>query len=157
MIPRGEKMIDKKDLKIISALRHNGRENITNISKRTGIPVTTIYDRIKNNKLIQKFTVLIDLTLLGYSTRATILVKTTGDKNTLKQHLLKSININNLYRINNGHDFMFDALFHTMKELEDFINELENKYFVIKHETHYIIEELCREKFLSDIQLITCH
>ncbi|MBU4209210.1 MAG: winged helix-turn-helix transcriptional regulator [Proteobacteria bacterium] len=39
-------MIKKTDLIIISSLRQNAREKLTEMSRKTRIPVSTIFDRI---------------------------------------------------------------------------------------------------------------
>ena len=38
------KQISKKDLLLISHLRQNARETMTNVSRSTGIPISTIFD-----------------------------------------------------------------------------------------------------------------
>ena len=67
----------KTDLLIISSLRQNAREKLTNMSKKTRIPVSTLFDRIRmhEGKLIKKHTALIDFNKLGYNTRANIILK----------------------------------------------------------------------------------
>ena len=39
--------LDSSDLKILSALRANGRETLTKISRDTGIPISLVFDRLK--------------------------------------------------------------------------------------------------------------
>ena len=52
---------DNKDLLIISCLRENSRNNLTNISKMTGIPISTIFDWLKKyeGSIIKKHTALL--------------------------------------------------------------------------------------------------
>jgi DNA-binding Lrp family transcriptional regulator len=40
--------IKKHDLKIISHLRKNSRESLTTLSRKTNIPVSTLFDKVKN-------------------------------------------------------------------------------------------------------------
>ncbi len=145
-------MIDKKDLKIVSWLRRNSRENLTKLSRATGIPVSTIFDRIKSNSagVVNRFTVLLDYSLLGFGARATLLVKAGSEKHLLRDHLAKCFNVNSLYRVNNGFDFIAEVVFRDLLEVEDFVGELELKFGVREWEVHYWIEELRREQFLSD-------
>ena len=65
------------DLRILAHLRNNARASITGISRKTGIPVSTIFDRIRvyENQLVHKFTALIDFSKLGFNVRANIFLK----------------------------------------------------------------------------------
>tara|TARA_Y100000310_G_C20378373_1_gene666867 strand:- start:191 stop:661 length:471 start_codon:yes stop_codon:yes gene_type:complete len=144
--------ITKKDIEIISHLRRNSREMLTKLSRKTGIPVSTIFDRLKlhNGKFIKKNTTLVDFQLLGFNSRAKIILKVDKlDRNELKNYLKGHININSLYRINNGYDFMFEAIFKNMKDLEDFISFLEEQYKIINKHIYYVIDNIKQEDFLS--------
>lgn len=146
-----------KDLLIISFLRGNARETLTNMSKKTKIPISTIYERINNNRLgiITKFTSLIDFNKLGYATRANIMLKVGKDcRDQIREHLMKHMNVNSLYKINNGMDFLIEGVFRHLKELEEFIDSLDEKYELLDTKVHYIIEDLKRETFMSDAELV---
>ena len=151
------KMVSKKDLLIIAELRRNARESLTEMSKHTKIPISTIYDRLKMNEgsLIKKHTTLIEFSKLGFYTRANILLKVEHDcKNEVKDFLIRHHRINSVFQVNNGYDFLAEGIFKHIKELEDFLEEVESKFRVQKRDVYYIIEELKRESFLSDGQLV---
>ncbi|MCX6709591.1 MAG: hypothetical protein NTV63_01385 [Candidatus Woesearchaeota archaeon] len=151
-------MISKKDLLIISELRKNSRESLTNMSKKIHIPISTIYDRLRLNEggLIRKNTSLIDFSKIGFYTHANLLLKAEDheNKDALKEFLIKNHNINSVFRINNGFDFLAEGVFKHIKELEEFLENLEGKFKIQEKQVYYIIEELKREAFLSDGQLI---
>ena len=116
-------MIDKKEMLILANLRNNARETLTKMSRKTSIPVSTIFEKLKTYEsgLIKKYTSLIDFTKLGYNTRATILVKTTKEyRDKLRQHLLLDKSLNSVYKINNGYDFMLEGIFREIKDVEQF-------------------------------------
>jgi len=147
----------KTDLMIISSLRRNAREKLTNISKKTRIPVSTIFDKIKTYEtgLINKHTALIDFNKLGYNTRANIILKVNKkDKSEMKNFLLKHKNINSALKINNGFDFLIEAIFTNIKEVEDFLELLEENFKIKSKQVFYIIEELKKESFLSNPELV---
>src|SRR3989344_8767150 len=78
--------LDDIDLKIIETLRHHGRWGTQTISKKTGIPVTTVYHRIKKLEkegVIKEYTITIDHELLGTPVLAYILIK--GDLNYVRE------------------------------------------------------------------------
>lgn len=149
--------MNKKDLLIVSHLRTNCRETLTNMSRKTRIPVSTIYERIKKNEgdFIRKHTCLVDFAKLGYSTKATVVVQAhINHKPTLQEYLLKHNNVNSLYRINNGYDFMLECVFHNMKELEDFIESMQRDFKVKKCDTYFVIDDIKRESFLADPSMV---
>ncbi|MBT3865903.1 Lrp/AsnC family transcriptional regulator [Candidatus Woesearchaeota archaeon] len=144
--------ITKKDIQILSHLRRDSREMLTKLSRKTGIPVSTIFDRLKYHKngLIKKNTTLMDFSLLGFNSRAKVILKVDKtDRISIKNLLTVHRNINAAYRINNGYDFMFEAIFRNMKDLEDFINSLEEQFNILEKHVYYVIDDIKEEDFLS--------
>ena len=145
------------DAIIVSLLRENGRMSLTKMSRMTKIPVSTLYEKIKglDNGLIRKHTTLIDFSLLGFSARARVLFKVRKtEMQKLKDHLLASPSLNELYKVNNGYDFMAEFIFQTMKEMEEYLDMLGEKYSLEKEEIFYLIDELRREEFLSKAHVL---
>ena len=123
------------------------------MSNKINIPISTIYDKLKlyEGGLIKKHTALIDFSKLGFNTRANIVLKVDREKRELlKEFLVKNNNVNSLYKINNGFDFMIEGVFKNLKELEDFFEALEIKFKVKTKQVYYIIDDIKRESFLSD-------
>jgi len=150
-------MLNKKDMQIITNLRQDARMNLTKMSRSTGIPVSTIFDRIKSyrNDIITKNTALIDFEKLGFNTRAKIIVKIArDDKAQFSDFIMRDFSINSVYRINNGFDFMIEAIFHNIKEMEEFIDKIEDKFKIENINYFYIIDDLKRESFLTDLSLL---
>ena len=148
--------MEKIDIKVIACLRANARTSLKKISKLLNVPISTIFDKIKlhRGKAIKKYCAIVDYNSLGYTTRAKIFVKKGNIKrDELKEHLLKHLNVNSLYKINNGYEFIADVIFKSMQELEVFLENLEQKFGVKNPEVHHIIEELKAEGFLSDPRL----
>ncbi|MDP2909031.1 MAG: Lrp/AsnC family transcriptional regulator [Nanoarchaeota archaeon] len=148
----------KTDLLIISSLRQNAREKLTEISKKTRIPVSTIFDRIKMHEgsIIRKHTALVDFGKLGYNTRANIILKISkGDREAMREFLMKHNSINSAFKINNGYDFLIEAVFANIKEVEDFTDLLEEKFSIKAKQVFYIIDELKKEDFLSNPALVS--
>jgi DNA-binding Lrp family transcriptional regulator len=154
--------IKNKDLDILIELRKNARAQLTQISKKTSIPISTIYERLrtKANGLIKKYVSILDYEKLGFSARANICIKCKIDsKEKLYQTLKNHQNVNSIYRINNGYDFMVEVIFKNIKSLEEFNEFLDEQNNIKSKETFYIIEELVKENFLCDIikkEIINC-
>ena len=143
----------KTDLLIISSLRQNAREKLTEMSKKTRIPVSTIFDRIKMHEVdvIKKHTALVDFGKLGYNTRANIILKVNkNDREAMKEFLMKHNSINSAFKINNGYDFLIEAIFSNIKEVEDFTDLLEEKFSIKAKQVFYVIDDLKKEEFLSN-------
>ena len=150
-------MIAKKDLQILSNLRANSRQTLTNMSKNTHIPISTIYDRLKANNggLIERHTCLLNFNKLGFTTRAKVLLRVDKtSREAVKEHLMKHRNVNSLTKINNNYDFLFEAVFKQIKELEEFLEQLEESYKVKSKQVFYIIEDVKRESFLAEPEML---
>ncbi|MBU4501728.1 MAG: Lrp/AsnC family transcriptional regulator [Nanoarchaeota archaeon] len=146
-------MIKKTDLIIISSLRQNAREKLTEMSRKTRIPVSTIFDRIKLHEggLIKKHTALVDFGKLGYNTRANIILKVKREhREDVREFLMKHPSVNSAFKINNGYDFSIETVFQNIKEVEDFIELLEDKFSIKSKQVFYVIDELKKEAFLSN-------
>ncbi|MSR85925.1 Lrp/AsnC family transcriptional regulator [Candidatus Woesearchaeota archaeon] len=140
------------DTVLVALLRGDSRMSLTDMSRMTKIPVSTIYEKLKHYRkgLIRKHTSLVDFAQLGFHIRARVLLKAKKTElQKLREHLFAHPSLNELYKVNNGYDFMADFIFQTMKELEDYLDMLEEKYGVEKEQVFYMVDELKREEFLS--------
>ena len=66
---------DELDMKIITELARDGSISVPNLSKKLGINTSVLYSRIKRlvkKKLIKKFTIVVDESLIGIGVRATM-------------------------------------------------------------------------------------
>ena len=150
-------MLSKKDILVLSELRQNSRETLTNISKNTGVPISTIVDKLKyyQGNLITKHTTLIDFSKLGFNARANIMIRV--DRNTreeAKKFLLNHQNVNSVYKISNGFDFMVEGIFKNVKDVEDFIDLFGGKFKLEQTQVYYIVEDIKKEAFMNDKDLL---
>ena len=69
--------LDSSDLKILSALRANGRETLTKISRDTGIPISLVFDRLKRmeESVIRRYSCSVDWNRLGLKRRVLLLIR----------------------------------------------------------------------------------
>jgi DNA-binding Lrp family transcriptional regulator len=146
-----------KDMVLIAHLRRNGRETLTEISKKTHIPISTLYDKLKvhENSIIKKHTTLLDFEKLGYSCKVKIILSVERiDRERLEEHLKRQTNVNSLFKINNGYDFMIEGIFTNIREADNFVNSLNDKFKVKDHKEFYIIEDVKREGFMDDPDMV---
>jgi len=147
----------QKDLKIIAQLRKNARMQLTDMSKKIRIPISTIFDRIKTNEkgVITRYTSLLDFTKMGYNARAQIVFKIDkNERENFRDFLLKSEPINSVYKINNGYDYMVEGIFKQIIDMELFIEDLESKFKIEDKKVFFVIEDIKKESFMSDSDLL---
>ncbi len=111
-----------QDLRILQHLRRDARINLTVLSKKTGIPVSTLFDRLRagEGSVITRFTVLMDFAKLGFPVRAKVLLRADAESRIpLRNYLLAHNRVNGLWRINNGFDYAADCFFASIKEAEE--------------------------------------
>jgi len=144
-------LLTKKELLILTHLRADSRKSLAMISRETGIPISTIFDKV--NKLgkstISKYSPLLDFQKLGFGLRVNFVLKANDKKKQeLKNFLLTNKNVNSMLRLNNDFDFFVEAVFRDMKGLEEFSESL-GKFKIKKKKEFFVIEDLKKEEFLT--------
>ncbi len=146
-------MLTTKEKMVLTQLRKNARIRLTEMSKITGVPVSTIHDKLKGRYegIITKTTALLDFRQLGYTARACIILKVKrGSREQLQVFLEENPAVNNLFKINNGYDFMVEGVFRFLQNLEDFLEEIESRFTIEEKQVFYVIEDIHREAFLQE-------
>ncbi len=149
--------MDKKELQMLAHLRTNGRMRLTIMSKKIHVPVSTLYDKLKQFQkgLIKKHTALIDFKKLGFHTKSRTMIKVDKhDRNSVKLYLSNHPNINSVYKINNGYDFLIEGIFRHIRDVEDFLEKLDQKFNIKEEKTYYVVDEIKEEGFLSNPDLL---
>ena len=149
------KMLSQRDIAMISLLRKNSRMTLTRIGKKVGMPISTVYERLKLFRAEGlRATALIDFARIGFGTRAIIAVKVEKDeRKKLKDYFVNHLQVNTILRINNGYTFMVDLVCRDMREVEDFMDYLEERFRIKKKMLFIMIGEVEREKFLAEPEL----
>mgnify|MGYP003973325877 CR=1 FL=1 len=143
--------MNSKKIQLILELRNNAREKLTSISKRTNIPISTLFDLLKelNEDVIKKSTIILDYSKLGFHTKALVFLKVNREnKEKLKHHLNINPCINSLHKVNHGWNFIIETVHRNIKELDDFLEKLEDNYNIEDKQIHYLIDEVKREGFI---------
>ena len=146
-------MFQNKDFLVLANLRKNSRAKLTDISRRTAIPTSTLYDKIKNyqDSVINRFTLLLNFEKLGFNTRITLMLKITNhNKQPFKEFIIKHRAVNTVFRVNSGYDFLIEAVFRQIKDAEEFIDYIDKRFEIESKRVHYIVDDLKREGFLAN-------
>lgn len=145
--------VREKELKLLSYFRNNSRTSLTKLSREAKMPVSTIFDKLKeyeNNKLIKKHTSIIDFKKLGFDVKSQMLVSSSKeDRNKIQDFLIKHPKVNTVFRINNGYDFLIEAIFRNMMELDEFTKQLE-QFKILEKKEYFVMEDIKREEFLTN-------
>lgn len=150
--------IKNTDLLIVSHLRQDARMKLTDMSKATRIPVSTLFDKIKTyegNGLVRKNTALVRFERFGYQAKAFVLFSASKkDRQKLFGLLNKNVNVNSLYKVNNGWDFIVEVICPGVKEVEDFLETVEEQVKLRNKKIFYVIDEIRKEEFLANPKII---
>ncbi|RZN46774.1 Lrp/AsnC family transcriptional regulator [archaeon] len=90
------KLYDEKDLRILEALKKDGRKPTSKLSKELGIPRVTIHQRINKmiaNGIIRKFTVRPDYGKLKKPVTAFILISFVSNPQVSQRELASKISL----------------------------------------------------------------
>ena len=146
--------MQEKELNLLAELRKDARCNVTKIARRIRSPVSTVHDRLKKlqHRLVTKYTCLLDFRKLGFNTRAHLIIRLAKkeERSAIKEHLVKQQNVNSVYKINNGYDYLAEVVFKTVQELEAFLETLELEVGVTDKAVYFIIDEVAREQFMAN-------
>jgi len=143
----------KRDLSIVSHLRKDARITLTTLSKKTGIPVSSVFEKLKSFRasgLVQP-TALVDFEKLGFNARVLIALKVDKDiRDQVEKHFSSHWQINTEHRVNNGYSIFADCVFRCMREAEDFLEDLETRFRIRKKMVFYALGDIKRGAFLSN-------
>ncbi|CAB50596.1 Lrp/AsnC family transcriptional regulator [Pyrococcus abyssi] len=87
-------ILDKVDRRLLEELKINARENIATLSKKLGIPRTTVHYRIKRlveEGIIERFTIKPNYKKLNLGTTAFILIRYDPDSGLTQRQVAEQI------------------------------------------------------------------
>jgi DNA-binding Lrp family transcriptional regulator len=146
---------DKETIHVLSILRADARATLTHLKTETGIPVSTLHDRLSKTlpRLITKYTALLNYAEIGYRTRAWFLVKSRKDtRETFETGMKKQKCINTLVRTSGTHDYIIEGIFTELNELEKFLEILETQQGVKAVSHLFTLSDIAREEFTPQPQ-----
>lgn len=115
--------LDKKNRKIIDALRQDSREPIREIAKKTGIRPSTVHQRIQKlieNKVIERFTVKLDNKLAGENFIVFMLVKGSTTE-YIDSRFLDDSHVKEAFGITGEYDLLIKLKFRNVEDFNDFV------------------------------------
>ncbi|MDO5851061.1 MAG: Lrp/AsnC family transcriptional regulator [Methanobacteriaceae archaeon] len=142
--------MDQNDKKILKILSENSRTTISTISKKTGIPDTTISNRIKKleKNTIKEYTTIINPQSVGLNITAIIIIQTESEKHeNVEKQLPKLEEISEAYTISGEYDILIKVWAQTLEELNNITNTIRS-IDGIEDLTEMIVMERLKEKHI---------
>lgn len=143
--------MEEKERQIISHLRKDARTSLAAISQEIEMPISTVYDKInrmQQNNIIKKHTIIVDFPKLGYHYHAKIALKIQKkQKEELVNFLKNHLSVNSIYEINNGFDLFVETFHKNVKEYLEFMDSLQEGFEIIEIKEYQVINEIENEKF----------
>lgn len=146
-------MLDKKDETILELLQQDASLSTYQITKKTGIPQTTVLNRIKRLKqdgLIKKYTIDLDWKKLGKKIKALIFVKVdknlelkgSGKVGEIEQKIYRHPLVLSVKRLMGKQDFVIEMVCQDLDELNEFlITKIRSTHEIADTETVVVLEE----------------
>jgi DNA-binding Lrp family transcriptional regulator len=119
------------------------------------MPVSTVFDKLKEyeKRFIKRHTALIDFSKMGFDVRVNIAIKAGQLKRAeLQRFVTKSQHVNSVYKVSNDYDFMVEAIFANHKELQEFLDRVDE--LAMNRKEFFIAEDLKREEFMASRNLV---
>ena len=112
---------DELDMKIITELSRDGNTSVPHLSKKLGVNTSVLYSRVKRlvkKKLIKKFTIVVDESLIGIGVRATMGINRDPKlKDQIHKALLKTPEIVSISEVTGRFDILLTLRARNLEEL----------------------------------------
>jgi len=119
--------MDVLDMKIIRCLTDDARTTYRSMAEETGVSEATIknrIDRLLEEGVITKFTVMLDYHKLGRAIKSFIGLRVQPAKlQAIVEHMKEHPDVFVLYRTSGDVDLMFEVIFEKMEDLNTFLEQ----------------------------------
>ena len=128
------RILDQKDKEILMILQENGRESITNIAKKVGLAIDSVYNRFKAMKEKGVFypRIYIDPQVIGYNLVIDVRIKLSNISLEKKEKIIKYLtthpNVTNFFSITGKYDFLATVIAKDASEFDEVTTNIRNKY-----------------------------
>jgi DNA-binding Lrp family transcriptional regulator len=139
--------IDDIDRSILSELRENSRISFRDLSKKLGIPESTIRFRVEKlvkKGIIRQFTILVDEISLGYSISALVEIRydSAVNRGELEEALRSFKNVILAYSVTGDYDYVALVKCGDIDELNDIILKIHEISGVGRCRTHVVLSRV---------------
>tara|TARA_Y100000310_G_scaffold322247_1_gene381073 strand:+ start:368 stop:793 length:426 start_codon:yes stop_codon:yes gene_type:complete len=114
--------VDKKDFAIIDVLKENSRLSIRDVAKRTKLRPSTVHQRIarlKEKKVIDKFTLKLNNKAMGEGFIVFMLIKTKPA--AILDKIINNKHVREFFGVTGEYDLLLKLKFRDVEEFNDFV------------------------------------
>jgi len=142
-------MIDKSSKKILNVLINNSKKSYRELAKEAHVSVGTVSNKLKElekEKIIKKYTTLVDYDKLGYDIHVFIKIRVShGKEFSVEKKLLNDFHVSAIYDITGDFDVLVIARFRNRKELDAYLKKIQKFEFVNRVQTNLILNTIAEE------------
>lgn len=136
-------------IRLLNEIRKNSRSSLTDLSYRTGMPLSTVYKRVcklEDSGLITRHVALIDFEKVGYPFKVGVFI-TSKQRKDFEEYIKESDNLNTLMKLSGDYDYYAELIFKDMNGYQDFEEAMKSSKFVKKHKIHFMsdVRQECSE------------
>lgn len=118
---------DELDIKLLYELTQDGSISVPSLSKKLNINSSVLYSRIKRlvrKKLIKKFTIVIDDSLLGIGVKASVGINRDPKyKESIHKHLMSTPEVASISEVTGRFDIMIRVMAENLEALHSVVIE----------------------------------
>lgn len=142
--------LDNLDKKILNILAENSKLSYRQIASKLNISPATVMNRVKkleNEKIIKKYTTLLDYEKAGYDVDILIEVRISkGKLLEVEKKISQNPNVFAVYDVTGTFDAVILARFENRRKMDNFLKKLQTYDFVERTETKLILNILKEEQ-----------
>ncbi|HIH22211.1 TPA: Lrp/AsnC family transcriptional regulator [Candidatus Micrarchaeota archaeon] len=148
-----EYKLDEKDFAILDALEKNAKQSVFQLAKKTGIPPTTIHNRIRKLKkdgVIEGYSIRLNHEKTGMNVCALVFVfldnnklEPSSKKGGLARQFAKYPNVDEVFETTGSMDIIVKVYGSNIRDITDFVlNKVREVSGVVKTETVITLSEI---------------
>ena len=140
---------DDTDKKILNVLVENSRLSLRQIAEKVDVSVATVMHRInrlEKEKVIRKYTTLIDYEKIGYDIEVLIEMRISkGRLLDVEKKISIHPNVFAVYDVTGAFDAVILARFQTRRQMDSFLKKIQTYEFVERTETKLVLQAVKEE------------
>lgn len=138
--------IDETDKKILNTLVDNSKYSLREIAKKVGVSTATVMhrlNRLEKEKIINKYTTIVDYEKIGFDVEVLIEVRISkGKLFQVEKEIANHPNVFAVYDLTGGFDAAILARFKTRRQMDNFLKKIQTYDFVERTNTRLILNTI---------------
>ena len=146
-------VLDDIDKDILRILQEDARKSYREIQKELGISIGTIHNRIsklKNNKIVQGYTLKLNNTKLGYKLTFLIRIQIDGKHTAdILEEISQKPEVCSVFHTTGEQSAALICRFRESEDVHNFVRELNEKEYVTRTVSNMVLKEYKNSAFVE--------